>query len=255
MTSQALAPGDDAACPNGGSKFTAANDVVSYACNGTNGTKGTNGTNGTDGASVTSQALEPGDDAACPNGGSKFTVADVVSYACNGSNGQDGQDFSGTFTSPNGLYKLVVNNTTARLDGPLASVQITGSGVTVNGPQSALNLLTGASTLQSQAGLTLGAGTGLAMTGGNGVTMTSGSGLTMNAGAALNMNAANALTLHAQGLFSASGATTSIGGTPIILNAANCGVLRPTDFASSVGPGGGPILLNTNGSPTVRFGC
>ena len=89
----------------------------------------TAGVNGQDGVSVTSQALAPGDDPACPNGGSKFTAVNGVSYACNGSNGQDGldgqngldgqdgQDFSGTFTSPNGLYRLVVNDTTARLEG------------------------------------------------------------------------------------------------------------------------------------------
>ena len=204
---------------------------------------------------MTSQALAPGDDAACPNGGTKFTSANGVSYACNGSNGQDGQDFSGTFTSPNGQYKLVVNDTTARLEGPLAKVQITGNGVRVEGPQSALSLITGASSLESQAGLALNAATGLAMTAGSGVTITAGSGLTLNSSAALNMNAANALTLHAQGLFSASGALATIGGTPIILNGQNCGVLRPADIAASVGPDGGPILLNTNGSPTVRFGC
>jgi len=234
------------------------------------------GVNGHDGVSVTSETIAPGDDPACPSGGSKFTAANGVSYACNGSDGvngqdgrdgvdgqdgrdgvdgQDGADFSGTFTSPNGQYKLVVNDTTARLDGPLASVRITGSGVVVEGPQSALNLLSGASSLQSQAGLTLNAGTGLAMTGGNGVTVSSGSGLTMNAASALNMNAANALTLHAQGLFSASGALTTIGGTPILLNGQNCGVLRPADIATAVGPDGGPVLLNGNGSPTVRFGC
>lgn len=212
VTSQSLAPGDDSACPNGGSKFTAANGP-SYACNGangtngTNGTDGTNGTNGQDGVSVTSQALAPGDDSACPNGGTKFTAANGTSYACNGTNGQNGQSFNGTFTSPNGLYRLVVNDTSALLQGPLGRVQITGSGVelSANGP--------------------------------------------------LNVNAQNALTLHAAGLFTASGAVTSIGGSPILLNGSSCGVFRPADFAPAVGPGGGPILLNPAGSPTVRFAC
>jgi hypothetical protein len=237
VTSQALAPGDDAACPNGGSKFTAANGD-SYACNGTNGE---DGQDGDDGVGVTSQALAPGDDAACPNGGSKFTSANGVSYACSGSNGQDGQDFSGTFTSPNGQYKLVVNDTTARLDGPLASVQITGAGVKVEGPLGALQLLTNNSSLTSQAALALNAGGTLGLT----------------ASSALAINAGNALTLHAQGLFSASGALTTIGGTPIILNGSNCGVLRPSDVASTVGTDGGPILLNplNPGSPTVRTSC
>jgi hypothetical protein len=255
VTSQALAPGDDAACPNGGSMFTAANGV-SYACNGTNGVDGQNGQDGADGqdgqdgAGVTNQALAPGEDAACPNGGTKFTSANGVSYACNGSNGQDGQDFSGTLTSPNGDYKLVLNDSAARLEGPLASVQITGAGVKVEGPRGALQLLTNTSSLTSQAALGLNAG----------------GGLTMNAAAALNMNAGNALTLHAQGLFSAdSGSVTTIGGTrtvvngtqQISLNGLNCGLLRPADFPSAIGPGGGQILLNplNAGSPTVRFGC
>jgi hypothetical protein len=95
------------------------------------------GINGQDGVSVTSESLAPGDDAACPNGGSKFTAANGISYACNGTNGQDGQDgqdgadgqdgqdFDGTFTSPNGLFKLIVNDTTARLEGPSSRIQIT----------------------------------------------------------------------------------------------------------------------------------
>ena len=235
----------------------------------------TAGLNGQDGTSVTSEQLAPGDDAACPNGGSKFTSASGVTYACSGTNGvdgqdgqdgqdgvdgrdgvdgQDGEDFSGTFTSPNGQYKLVVSDTTARLDGPLASVRITGSGVVVEGPQSALNLLGGASSLQSQAGLALNAGTGLAMTGGNGVTITSGSGLTMNAAAAVNMSAANALTLHAQGLFSASGSITTLSGAPIFLNGPGCALLRPTDVVTSVGADGGTILVGT-GTPNVRTPC
>jgi hypothetical protein len=44
----------------------------------------TTGVNGQDGVSVTSEALAPGDDPACPNGGSKFTATNGVTYACNG---------------------------------------------------------------------------------------------------------------------------------------------------------------------------
>ena len=138
VTSQALAPGEDDACPNGGSKFTAANNAVSYACNGTDGTDGTNGTNGTNGVSVTSLPLEPGDDVACPNGGTKFTAAnDVVSYACNGTDGTDGQNgqsFNGTFTSPNGLFRIVVDNGTAKLEGPTSRVQITTGAIQIQTP-------------------------------------------------------------------------------------------------------------------------
>jgi len=201
VTSQALAPGEDDACPNGGSKFTAANNAVSYACNGTdgtdgtNGTKGTNGTNGTNGVSVTNLVLAPGDDPACPNGGTKFIAANGTSYACNGSNGTDGQNgqsFNGTFTSPNGLFRLVVDNTQAKLEGPNSRVQIT----------------TGAIQVQT---------TG---------------------------------QLAAQG-----GPLTTIGGGQIWLNGTTCGLFRPVDFAPAVGPGGGPILVNPTGSPTVRFAC
>src|SRR5262245_59088012 len=110
-------PTGDTNCANGGSKFTAANDVVTYACNGRNGMNG---------ASVELLALAPGVDTACPNGGTKFTVASVVSYACNGTNGvngQDGEDFSGTFTSPNGLHKLVVDDVGVRLESRLSTQQ------------------------------------------------------------------------------------------------------------------------------------
>jgi hypothetical protein len=178
----------------------------------------TAGVNGQDGVSVTSEPLSPGDDAACPNGGSKFTAVSGVTYACNGSDGQDGQDgedFSGTFTSPNGQYKLVVDDTTARLEGPLAKVQIVGNGVQVEGPFARLRLLTTEASLNSSA----------------------------------------QLTLQAQALFSASGAVTSLGGTPILLNGGACGLLRPTDVASAVGPDGGVILLNPVGTVNVRTSC
>lgn len=207
VTSQALAAGADPACPSGGSKFTAANGT-SYACNGTNGQDGQagqdgqpgqDGRDGQDGVGVTTEALAPGDDAACPNGGTRLIAANGVSYACNGSNGQDGQDFAGTFTSPNGQYRLVVNDTSAKLEGPLGRVQVTSGGVTIDGQ--------------------------------------------------------NSLTLHAQGLFSASGAVTSIGGTPILLNGGGCGLLRPTDVAFTVGAFGTPILVNPAGTANLKTSC
>jgi len=163
----------------------------------------TTGVNGQDGVSVTSESLAPGDDAACPNGGSRFTAVDGVTYACNGSNGvdgqdgqdgvngQDGEDFSGTFTSPNGQFKLIVDDTTAKLEGPTGKVQITF----------------------------------------------------------------NSLQIQTGGLFSASGAVTTIGGTPIFLNGPGCGLLRPTDVAPVVGPDGGAVLLNPAGTINVRTPC
>ena len=214
VTTQSLAPGDDPACPNGGSKFTAANGV-SYACNGANGQNGQDGQDGQDGVNVTSQSLAPGDDPACPNGGTKFAAANGVSYACNGSNGQDGQGFSGAFTSPNGQYKLVVDDTTAKLEGPTAKVRIVGDGVQIDAPSTTLKLLT------------------------NDVAL----------------NTSFALTLHSQSLFSASGVVSSIGGTPILLNGGGCGLLRPTDVALALGPGGGTVLLNPAGTTNLRTSC
>jgi hypothetical protein len=184
----------------------------------------TAGVNGQDGVSVTSQSLAPGDDPACPNGGSKFTAENGVSYACNGSNGQngldgrdgqDGQDFSGTFTSPNGQYKLVVDDTKARLEGPPGRVEITGNGVQIEGPLANLKFLTNEASL----------------------------------------NSIGALTLHAQSLFSASGAVTAVGGSPILLNGGGCGLLRPTDVASAVGTDGGAILLNPAGTANLKTSC
>jgi hypothetical protein len=191
----------------------------------------TTGVNGQDGVSVTTETLAPGDDAACPNGGSKFTAANGVSYACNGSNGvdgedgqdgadgqdgvngqdgQDGEDFSGTFASPNGLFKLIVDDSSARLEGPASKVVVDGSTAKMEGPSGSSSR----------------------------VQVTPGT-----------------VQIQTSGLFSASGTVTTIGGTPIFLNGPGCGLLRPTDVAPGVGPGGGPILLNPAGTPNVRTPC
>ena len=108
-----------------------------------------------------------------------------------GVDGVDGDDFAGTFTSPNGQFKIVVDDTTAKLEGPSGKVQLT----------------------------------------------------------------VNSLQLQTFGLFSASGALTSIGGGQILLNGSGCGLLRNTDVVPAVGPDGGPILLNPAGSTTVRTTC
>jgi hypothetical protein len=175
------------------------------------------GINGQDGVSVTSESLAPGDDAACPNGGSKFTAANGVSYACNGANGQDGQDgvdgqdgqdFAGTFTSPNGLFKLIVDDTTARLEGPSSKVIVDATTARLEGPSSRVQVTPGTVQIQTS------------------------------------------------GLFSASGTVTTIGGNQILLNGSGCGVLRNTDVNPFIPPTtGGPVLLNPNGSPTVRTTC
>lgn len=72
-----LAANADANCPQGGTKFTSAAGVVSYACNGSG--------SGGGGGNVVAEVLPVGD-ANCVNGGTKFTDAALtVTYACNGS--------------------------------------------------------------------------------------------------------------------------------------------------------------------------
>jgi hypothetical protein len=186
----------------------------------------TEGVNGQDGVSVTSEALAPGDDPACPNGGSKFTAADeVVTYACNGTNGADGQngvdgqdgaDFAGTFTSPNGLFKLVVDDTNARMEGPAGRVRITASGIDVDS---------------------------------NGV-------LELRGAAAVRAQAGSLFQIQSSGLFSASGSVTTIGGAPIFLNGPGCGLVRTSDVNPFIPPNvGGPVLLNPGGTTNVRTPC
>jgi hypothetical protein len=91
VTAIPLAVGD-AVCPTGGSKFTAGNGAITYACNGAQGAAGQNGSNGLNGAngqSVTAETLAVGN-ANCPYGGSKFTSTSGVTYACNGAPGGSG---------------------------------------------------------------------------------------------------------------------------------------------------------------------
>jgi hypothetical protein len=70
-----LGAGVDANCPDGGTKFTSAAGVISYACNGTGGSGG--------GSSVVVTVLAAGD-LNCVNGGTKFVSGMTTSYACNG---------------------------------------------------------------------------------------------------------------------------------------------------------------------------
>ena len=56
----------------------------------------------------------------------------------NGADGADGTPFDGTFTSPNGLYSLTVDNSGIELESPVTSVKLTVAGVSVqaSGPVS-----------------------------------------------------------------------------------------------------------------------
>jgi hypothetical protein len=87
---------------------------------------------GVPGTSPTVAQLAAGD-ASCPAGGASITdAAGHTAYVCNGTNGtngtdgQDGEDFAGTFTSPNGQYKLEVIDTGITLQGPGSKVKLDG---------------------------------------------------------------------------------------------------------------------------------
>jgi hypothetical protein len=76
---------------------------------------------GVPGASPTVAQLAAGD-AHCANGGAAITDAGGnTAYVCNGT---DGQDFAGTFTSPNGQYKLEVADTGILLQAPGGKVRL-----------------------------------------------------------------------------------------------------------------------------------
>jgi hypothetical protein len=104
------------------------------------------GVPGTNGVSPTVAQLASGD-ANCANGGAAITdAAGNTAYVCsgtNGTNGTDGADFAGTFTSPNGQYKLLVTDTGITLQGPVGRIQLTPT-LTEIRADTDLNLLAGA---------------------------------------------------------------------------------------------------------------
>jgi len=99
------------------------------------GAKGDNGENGADGANgvspTVSQLLEG--DANCPTGGAALTDAfGSTAYVCNGVAGNDGQQFAGTFTSPNGEYSISVTDTGITIaHGTASSIKLTGDDLVV----------------------------------------------------------------------------------------------------------------------------
>ena len=91
------------------------------------------GTNGAPGVSPTVVQLSAGD-AHCSAGGAKITdAAGAAAYVCSGQDGQAGQPFSGTFTSPNGLYAISVTDSGVTLKrnngGP--TITLVGDDITV----------------------------------------------------------------------------------------------------------------------------
>jgi hypothetical protein len=103
------------------------------------GTNGTNGTNGKDGVSPNVTQLVPGN-AHCGTGGAAITDASGnTAYVCNGTNGKDGQPFSGTFTSPSGLFSMSVTDGGITLTGPSTSITLGAATLALNGAFIALN--------------------------------------------------------------------------------------------------------------------
>jgi hypothetical protein len=90
-----------------------------------------------DGASPTVAQLASGD-SHCSNGGAAITDAHGNNaYVCNGT---DGKSFSGSFTSPNGVF----------------SMNVTDSGITLSGGQSHIDLNSdGTITVHASSTLTL----------------------------------------------------------------------------------------------------
>lgn len=164
------------------------------------GPPGPPGEDGEDGVSVTSVTLAPGADPNCPLGGSKFTSASGVTYACNGG-------FAAETRSPNGLFRIRLNDSGIALEGPSGRINVDNGGITIDAAL-ALRLR----------GLTV----------------------DVDSLATTDIDANAPLTVDAPLVF---------------LNGSACGVLRPFDVAPFVPFGGGPVLINPAGSPTVRTGC
>jgi hypothetical protein len=164
------------------------------------GAPGEDGEDGEDGISVTSVALAPGADPNCPLGGSRFTSASGVTYACNGG-------FAAESRSPNGAFRIRLDDAGIALEGPVGRINVTNSGVVVDA----------ATTLRLRGAV-----------------------VDFDALSNLDVDAGGPLTLDAPLIF---------------LNGSACGFLRPPDVAPFVPFGGGPVLINPAGSPTVRTGC
>jgi hypothetical protein len=96
------------------------------------GQNGAPGANGKDGVSPTVAQVAPGD-TNCAAGGAAITdAAGNTAYVCNGTNGKDGQPFSGTFTSPNGLFAINVTDNGITLTGPTGSIKLDAGTLTLN---------------------------------------------------------------------------------------------------------------------------
>ena len=99
---------------------------------GPQGPPGPAGEDGEDGVGPTVAQLAAGD-SNCPAGGAAITDAAAnTAYVCGGQDGADGQPFTGTFTSPNGEYSILVTDAGITIGhGTSNRITLTGDDLTV----------------------------------------------------------------------------------------------------------------------------
>ncbi|MGZ4392612.1 MAG: hypothetical protein ACXVRK_10925 [Gaiellaceae bacterium] len=209
---------------------------------GQQGPPGADGSNGANGVSPTVTQLAAGDPN-CPAGGAAITdAAGSTAYVCSGQNGHDGQNgadgqpFSGTFSSPNGLYSIGVTDTGVTLTGAGSSINISGTGVRVDthGTSSVVVMSSNDLTLRSGNTATVQGDTALTLKGGGQVTVQSSGGATVQSG----------------GVLALTGGLVNINGSSCLPAA------RATDHVSVTPVGDGIPVLGTivAGSSTVCIG-
>jgi len=97
--------------------------------------QGLPGRDGNDGTGPAVAQIAAGDRSLCSGaGGAAITDASgSTAYVCNGTNGNDAQPFSGSFTSPNGNYRIDVTDAGIMLKSasPDASIKVDGGGVRI----------------------------------------------------------------------------------------------------------------------------
>ena len=96
-----------------------------------------------------------------------------------GEDGEDGEPFSGTFTSPNGLFSLSVTDTAIELSGPSSRIRLTGGG-------------------------------GVEIRSATGVDVIANGAVTVQAGTAVGIEAAGTATIEAGGVLSVRGSAVAV---------------------------------------------
>lgn len=164
--------------------------------------RGAQGVPGAPGTSPTVAQLVAGDEH-CPAGGAAITDAlGSTAYVCSGSDGeagQDGEDFNGSFTSPNGRYSLRVGDDGIVLSSDGRDVlTIVDSNAVVNAESVGI---TSDLTTNVQSGLStaIASGSTLDITTGASATLTTGANLSVATGAATTMSTGTNLGVTAGG--------------------------------------------------------